>query len=98
MDNSNRIIVASYLSLTGLILLFTTLYGNGSAALYLKFGVRAAMVVTTIVLARKSRFALLLTMAFASSLFSDYFFVVLRELNPDLPNRNLYGIVGFIVA
>ena len=98
MSNSNRIILATYLPLTLLILLFTTLYALESQALYLKFGVRVAMFLTVLILNKRIWTQRILIFAFLCTLLSDYFFVLLRATNPDFPNRELYGMVGFIVA
>lgn len=40
----------------------------------------------------------MLVPAFLCTVISDYFFVLLRATNPDFSNRNLYGMLGFIVA
>ncbi|SCZ79838.1 lysoplasmalogenase family protein [Acidaminobacter hydrogenoformans] len=98
MNNSNRMVLATYLSLTLLILIFTTLYALESPALYLKFGVRTAMLLTVLILRKKFWTQRLLILAFLCTILSDYFFVFLRATSPDLPNRELFGMVGFIAA
>lgn len=98
MSNTNRTILATYLTLTLMILLFTTLFSLESPALYLKFGVRIAMFLTVIVLSKKYWEQRILILAFLCTILSDYFFVFLRATAPDFPNRELYGMLGFIAA
>jgi len=98
LSNTKRTILATYLTLTLLILLFTTLYSLESPALYLKFGVRIAMLLTAVVVTKKFSEQWILIPAFLCTIVSDYFFVFLRATDPDLPNRELYGMIGFIAA
>ena len=98
MSYRNRIILATYLPMTAMIMLFNALYHFDAPALYMKFGVRAVMCVTVLFAVNKFFEQKLLVLAFLSSLVSDFFFSVMYHLNPDLPNRDLYGILGFIAA
>lgn len=98
INNAQRILVVTYLTLTLLILLFTTRYALESPALYLKFGVRVAMFLTAVLIKKNYREQKILVLAFLCTVISDYFFVLLRATNPDLVNRDLYGMLGFIMA
>ena len=96
--NIRRLLFVIYGALTALILVFTVLYGIGAPAQYLKFGVRLSMLLTLILLKKKYLAQRLLVPAFVCTVISDYFFVLLRVLNPDFANRNIYGMLGFILA
>lgn len=98
MNNGQRIILATYLPLTVLILLFTTLYALGDPALYLKFGVRVAMLLTVIFIRKNCSEQNILVPAFLCTVFSDYFFSLVRATNPGFANRDLYGMLGFVMA
>lgn len=98
MKNEQRVIVATYTSLTLLILLFTTLYSLDSSAQYLRFGVRVAMFLSVVFIKKNYREQKILIPAFFCTLVSDCFFVVLRATNPDFVNRELYGMLVFVMA
>ncbi len=98
MNNEQRIITAIYLTLTLLILFFTTLYELENPALYLKFGVRIAMLLSVIFIKKHYNEQKILVLAFLCTVVSDYFFVLLAATNPDFINRELYGMLGFIMA
>ena len=98
MKNEHRIIIATYTTLTLLILLLTTLYSLDSSAQYLRFGVRIAMFLTVIFIKKNYREQKILIFAFFCTLVSDYFFVLLRVTNPGFINREMYGMLGFVLA
>ncbi|QSX08514.1 hypothetical protein J0B03_12155 [Alkalibacter rhizosphaerae] len=98
MDNVRRVLVAVFVPLTFMILGFNQLFALESPALYLKFGARLLMVLSVVLVKKRYLEQKLLALAFLASLFSDFFFSFLLALRPDFPNRDLYGIVGFIVA
>lgn len=98
MKNLDRIVALTYLSLTAMIMLFTTLYALEPPAQYLKFAVRLAMLATVIALHKSEKSQYLLIPAFFCTVISDYFFVYLRAVNPGLVNRELYGMLGFVLA
>lgn len=96
--NFQRIIIVTYFILTILILVFTAVYSMTGPALYLKFGVRTGMFLTAIVLCWKHHGNKLLVTAFFFTLLSDFFFVFLRVTDPGLKNREMFGMLGFILA
>lgn len=98
INNTQRIIIATYTTLTLLILLFTTLYSLDSSAQYLRFGVRVAMFLTVVLIKKNYWEQKILIPAFFCTVISDYFFVFLRATNPDFVNREMYGMLGFILA
>ncbi|MFB0918252.1 MAG: lysoplasmalogenase family protein [Clostridiaceae bacterium] len=98
INTFQRIIIAAFTTLTAMILIFTTLYSHSGPALYLKFGVRAGMLLTVILLNKKFKEQKYMLVAFFFTFLSDYFFVLLRVNNPDLKNREMYGMLGFILA
>jgi len=98
INNTQRFLIATYTSLTLMILLFTTLYSLESPAQYLRFGVRVAMLLTALVIQKNCREQKILALAFLCTVISDYFFVLLRVSDPDFVNREMYGMLGFILA
>ena len=48
LNSTQRFLIATYATLTLLILIFTVLYSIESPAQYLKFGVRVAMLLTVV--------------------------------------------------
>lgn len=98
MNNTQRTLLATYLPFTFLILIFQKLYQDQPPALYLMFGVRLAMVFTVLFMSRKQKEHGSLILAFLCSLISDFFFVYLKARGWADPNRELYGMLGFIAA
>lgn len=98
INNTQRFIIATYTSLTLMILLFTTLYSLESPAQYLRFGVRIAMLLTVFAIQKNHREQKILVLAFFCTVVSDYFFVLLRVSDPGFVNREMYGMLGFILA
>lgn len=91
-------IIIIFSLLTVVILAFNYWWQDQSPALILKFGVRLLLVATALAIKKKNRFELLIGVAFALSLFSDFFFVLMRCFHPDFLYRDLLGIIGFIGA
>ena len=98
VNNTQRIIIATYTTLTVMILLFTTLFELEAPAQYLRFGTRVAMLLTIVVIQKNYREQKILVFAFICTLVSDYFFILLRATDPDFVNRELYGMLGFVLA
>jgi hypothetical protein len=98
LNNTQRFLIATYATLTLLILIFTVLYSIESPAQYLKFGVRVSMFLTVVFIYKNYREQKILVFAFLCTLISDYFFILLRVTDPDFPNRDLYGMLGFVIA
>ncbi len=97
-NNTDRIIIATYLILTVMILLFHFVYEDANPSLNLRFGVRVAMFVTTVIIVKQHREQKIITLAFLCTVISDFFFTFVKTFDFELVNRNLYGITGFIVA
>ncbi len=98
MKNTQRILLAVYLPLTLLILIFNSLYQFDSPALYLKFSVRVIMLVSLLVLVKRNRDHIFILLAFFFSVISDYYFVYTPTLENTVANRQLYGMLGFVVS
>lgn len=98
INNTQRFLIATYITLTLMILLFTTLYSLESPAQYLRFGVRVVMLFTVFTIHKHFREQIILVLAFLCTVISDYFFVLLRVSDPDFVNREMYGMLGFILA
>lgn len=98
LNNIQRFLIATYAILTLMILLFTVLYAIESPAQYLKFGVRIAMLLTVVFVSKKYREQKILVLAFLCTVISDYFFILLSVTDPDFINREMYGMLGFILA
>lgn len=66
--------------------------------LIFKFGLRLTMLSAAAVLLKKRREHLFITLAFIFSVISDYYFVLAKTFDVEPANRQLFGIVGFIMA
>lgn len=98
MNNTHRTIIATYLTLMLMIILFNAYYAFEDPALYLKFGVRIAMFLTAVLMWKKYREQKIIVLAFLCTVISDFFFLFVRAVDSNLVNRDLYGMVGFIAA
>ena len=58
---------------TGLALFFIHMYQGADPVQYVKFGLRAVMLLTSLSLTGRTREHIFLSLAFAASVFSDYF-------------------------
>lgn len=97
-NNTVRTLTATYVCLTALIIIFTFLYAIEGPAVFLKFGVRTAMVVTVLLGHKYFREQKIIALAFVFTLVSDYFFSIMRVTDIDYPNRELYGMLGFLLS
>ena len=93
-----RTLTATYVCLTALIVIFTCLYAIEGPAVFLKFGVRTAMVLTVLLGQKYFREQKIMAVAFVCTLASDYFFSIMRVTDIDYPNRELYGMLGFLLS
>lgn len=98
MKKSTKILIAVFGFFTLLIMGFNYLWQDQNPALILKFFVRILMVATAIGIKKEHKYQTLLAVAFGFTLFSDFFFVLMRCFSPDFSYRNLLGITGFIGA
>lgn len=98
MNRIQRILAVSYGSLTILILLCHLIYTNTAPSLILTFTVRATMVALAFLLPTAFREKKRLRAAFFFTLVSDFFFIFVKLYNNDMPNREMYGMMGFILA
>ena len=98
MNRTQKFLALFYGVATGLILLSHTVYGKGDPSLYLTFGVRATMVLAAWLLTTRLRERYLLRLAFLFTLVSDYFFILAQVFDESMPNRQLYGMLGFILS
>lgn len=98
MNKTQRILLAIFLPFTVFSHFFTVLFQDTDPVLYFKFGLRSIMLLTVILLFKRTREHLLLILAFASSVFSDFFFVLAKSFVVEIPNRELMGMLGFIVG
>lgn len=97
-NNTVRTLAATYVCLTALIVIFTFLYAIEGPAVFLKFGVRTAMVLTVLLGHKYFREQKIMAVAFVCTLASDYFFSIMRVTDIDYPNRELYGMLGFLLS
>lgn len=98
MKRSTRILTVVFLVLTLMILQFHSLYGIEAPTLFLRFGVRIALLLATAVGVNKHKEQKILVLAFLLTVVSDYFFVYLKAVDPDMVNRKLFGMIGFIAV
>ncbi len=98
VNNTQRFLIATYTTLTSLILIFSVLYSIEGPAQFLKFGVRVSMLLTVLFVYKKYREQKILVIAFLFTLISDYFFILLRVTDEDFVNREMYGMLGFVLA
>lgn len=84
--------------LTMLILLCHLIFGKGWPSLVLCFSIRCTMVAAALLLPSELRERRRLRIAFLFTLVADFFFVLMRLVDPGLPNRELYGMLGFVLA
>lgn len=96
MNNAQRILIAIYAPMTLLILWFRMLYEDQDPALYLMFGVRVTMLLSALFLMKKYREQKLIAFAVFFTVVSDYFFVYAKTFDSEMPNRNLFGLIGFV--
>lgn len=98
MRKSTKIFIAVFCILTVLIMGFNYIWQDQNPALISKFSIRLLMVAIAIGIKKENKYQTLLAVAFGFTLFSDFFFVLMRCFSPDFAYRNLLGIVGFMVA
>jgi len=73
-------------------------YAFEAPALYLKFGVRIAMFLTAVIIWKKYREQKIIVLAFFCTVVSGFYFSFVRAIDSNLVNRDLYGMIGFILA
>lgn len=98
MNKTQRILLAVFLPFTVFSHFFTVLYQDTDPVLYFKFALRIIMLLVVILLMKRTREHLFLMLAFASSVASDYFLVLALSFDYEIPNRELLGMLGFVVA
>lgn len=98
MNRTQRILAVTYGAVTILILLCHLIYTKNAPSLILTFTVRASMVALAFLLPTAFREKKRLRAAFFFTLVSDFFFIFVKLYNPDMPNREMYGMMGFILA
>lgn len=98
MKRMTRMMTVVFLALTLMIIQFHGLYGIEAPTLYLRFGIRIAMLLAAAVGVNRHREQKILVVAFLLTLVSDYFLGYLKAVSPDMDNRKLYGMIGFIAV
>lgn len=95
--NQIRILVV-YLLLTVIIIIFDVLYQDGNPSLYLTFAVRLSMFMTVLAIRKRYPEQKLIVLAFLFTVISDYYFIFVNTFERDIPNSQLFGMIGFIGA
>lgn len=98
MKNSERILLAVYLTLTLVIILFDIKYQDSDPALYVTFAVRVSMFITVLAIRKRYLEQKLIALAFAFTVISDYYFIFVNTFDKNIPNSQLFGMIGFIGA
>ncbi len=98
MNRIQLFLAILYGLLTLLILLCHLIFGKGWPSLVLCFSIRFSMVVAAFLLPSALRERRRLRMAFLFTLVADFFFELMRLLDPAMPHRELYGMMGFLLA
>lgn len=98
MKNSERILLVVYLTLTLVIILFDVIYQDGNPALYVSFAVRASMFITVLAIRKRYIEQKIIALAFLFTVISDYYFIFVNTFDRDIPNSQLFGMIGFIGA
>lgn len=98
MNKPQKILLAIFLPFTAFIYVFTVLFRDTAPVLYFKFSLRVLMLLVLLVMMKRSREHVFLLLAFAASVFSDYFFVYSRTFDYTVANRLLFGMLGFVVS
>lgn len=98
MKRMTRILTVVFLGLTLMIIQFHGLYEIETPTLYLRYGVRIVMLLAAAVGVNRYKEQKILVFAFLLTIVSDYFFQYLRAVDPDMVNRKLFGIIGFIAV
>lgn len=98
MNKTQKVILAVFLALSVLSWFITVQFGIDDSVLIFKFGLRLTMLSAALVLMKGQREHLLIVVAFLFSVVSDYFFVLAQTFAQEPANRQLFGMVGFIMA
>jgi len=98
LKNSERILLAVYLTLTLVIILFDIRYQDSNPALYITFAVRVSMFITVLAIRKRYLEQKLIALAFAFTVISDYYFIFVNTYDKDILNSQLFGMIGFIGA
>lgn len=98
MNNSQRILLAVYLPLTVLILIFDNLYPASHMVRYLKFTTMLTLFSTVTVVKKNTREQKIMAWAYFFLIFADFFMVLLTTFD----TLNIYleslGGIGFLIA
>ncbi len=98
LNETQKKLAVGYGAATLSVLLIHAVYQGGPPSLILTFTTRLTMVAAAFMLKTKLREKRLLRTAFLFTLVSDFFFIFLKLFARDMPNRTLYGMLGFIIA
>lgn len=98
MNNTQRTIIAIYLPLTILIIIFHIFYQQQDVVLYLKYMTMFTMLLTAVFVKKKFREQKIIAVAFFFVIISDFFFVFSLTLDNFAINRDLFGMLGFLLA
>jgi len=98
MNNSQRILLAVYLPLTVLILIFDNLYPASDTVRYLKFTTMFTLFLAVMVVKKNTREQRIMTWAYFFLVLADFFMVLLTTFD----TLNIYlealGGIGFLIA
>lgn len=98
MNRTQKIIVAATFSLLVLSYILTDLYQEAHSIIIFKYGLRVTLLACALVFLKKEREPIFLVLALLFTLFSDYYFSLSLTFASPPANRELLGVLGFIMA
>lgn len=98
MNKAQRVLLAVFLAFTVFSLFFTSLYRDSDPVWYFRFSLRLTMFLTVLALMKRSREHVLIMLALLSSVVSDYYFLLALTFKAEIPNRQIYGMLGFTLT
>lgn len=98
INNAQRTLLAIYLPLTLLIIVFGQLYHQADFVKYIKYAVMITLFLSTLVTVKKYREQKIMAAAFIFVVIGDFFLVFLTTFNYSTMSVAPYGITGFLLA
>lgn len=98
MNNKQRILLAIYLPITLLILIFDNLYPKADVVQYLKYAIMISLFLSVIGMRKKFYEQKLMVLSFFFLVIADFFLVFFTTLENPKINLSPLGVTGFLLA